>query len=456
MSLKTDIDSQPKNDNISFSLSNDIFKDIPFHKYENNFTFIVDGKRYETNRIVADILSPIIRNSHYQDESLNEFIINTKTNKSQKSEAETDYFRDFLNFAYLNEVEIDPLHQEYYIQFFTQLGNQNFLKIDAKICEKLNKDNCVNYLKKFSLFERSQNTDIDDIYDQVIKFVSHNFEEISKDELKTLNLYTIDSILRNEEFQLEKEDTLLEFLLDLYKENCENAPLFEHVLLNNVSDELFNEFIETFSIEDIDSIIWRSIIYSLKKNKRRNKNDQCDSLDKDENDIFEFKCLMLGLDDSGKTQLLYKMKLNVFVATISTLGFNVETINRNDININIWDVGGADRIRSLWRHYYENVNAIIFVVDSTNVNRLVEAKTELHKILENDQLMGVPFLILANKSDKPNSLSVQELFGRLELNKITDRKWLIQKSSALTDEGLNEGLDFISKQANLSKTQNNQ
>ena len=61
--------------NIFVSLLNNNLKDIPFHKYEKNFTFIVNGKRYETNRVVADILSPIIRNYHYQDESIDQFEI---------------------------------------------------------------------------------------------------------------------------------------------------------------------------------------------------------------------------------------------------------------------------------------------------------------------------------------------------------------------------------------------
>ena len=67
------------------------------------------------------------------------------------------------------------------------------------------------------------------------------------------------------------------------------------------------------------------------------------------------RVLMLGLDMAGKTSLLYKWKLNEFVTAIPTIGFNVETIDMYDISFDIWDVGGQDKIRPLWRHYYEGL-----------------------------------------------------------------------------------------------------
>ena len=108
---------------------------------------------------------------------------------------------------------------------------------------------------------------------------------------------------------------------------------------------------------------------------------------------------MLGLDAAGKTTVLYKLKLGEHVTTIPTIGFNVETIEYNGFNLNIWDIGGQDRIRALWRHYYHNTQGLIFVVDSNDIDRIDEARDELHKLLEEDELRDAILLVYANKQD---------------------------------------------------------
>lgn len=68
----------------------------------------------------------------------------------------------------------------------------------------------------------------------------------------------------------------------------------------------------------------------------------------------EMRILMLGLDAAGKTTVLYKLKLGQSVTTIPTVGFNVETVTYKNVKFNVWDVGGQDKIRPLWRHYFQN------------------------------------------------------------------------------------------------------
>jgi small GTP-binding protein len=89
----------------------------------------------------------------------------------------------------------------------------------------------------------------------------------------------------------------------------------------------------------------------------------------------EFRVLMIGLDASGKTSILYKLKLGEVVTTIPTIGFNVETIDYKSCGLTAWDVGGCDKIRPLWRHYYQNTQAIIYVVDSNDHERLLAKET---------------------------------------------------------------------------------
>lgn len=93
------------------------------------------------------------------------------------------------------------------------------------------------------------------------------------------------------------------------------------------------------------------------------------------------RVLFLGLDCAGKTTALYKLKLGEFISTIPTIGFNVETVEFKKIKMTIWDVGGQDKIRPLWRHYYQNTQAIIYMVDSSDQERIEAAKQELHKML---------------------------------------------------------------------------
>lgn len=160
----------------------------------------------------------------------------------------------------------------------------------------------------------------------------------------------------------------------------------------------------------------------------------------------DVRCLMLGLDAAGKTTVLYKLKLNELVTTIPTIGFNVETVDYRGLKLNIWDVGGQDRIRPLWRHYLQNAKALIFVVDANDVARLELARDELHKLLEEDDLRDAVLLVYANKQDLPNAVNPRELANRLRLNTITGRPWHVQGTVATQGEGIYDGLDWLGDQ----------
>ena len=131
---------------------------------------------------------------------------------------------------------------------------------------------------------------------------------------------------------------------------------------------------------------------------------------------------MVGLDAAGKTTILYKLKLGEIVTTIPTIGFNVETVEYKNISFTVWDVGGQDKIRPLWRHYYQNTQGLIYVVDSSDAERVSEAQEELHKMLQEDELRDAVVLVFANKQDLPNALSVTDLTSKLGLNQLR-RKW---------------------------------
>lgn len=87
----------------------------------------------------------------------------------------------------------------------------------------------------------------------------------------------------------------------------------------------------------------------------------------------------------------------------SCVGFNVETVEYKNIQFTVWDVGGQDKIRPLWRHYFQNTQGIIFVVDSNDRDRIVEAREELQRMLNEDELRDAILLVFANKQDLPVS-----------------------------------------------------
>uniref|UniRef100_A0A4X2KWF3 ARF GTPase 1 n=1 Tax=Vombatus ursinus TaxID=29139 RepID=A0A4X2KWF3_VOMUR len=114
----------------------------------------------------------------------------------------------------------------------------------------------------------------------------------------------------------------------------------------------------------------------------------------------EMRILMVGLDAAGKTTILYKLKLGEIVTTIPTIGFNVETVEYKNISFTVWDVGGQDKIRPLWRHYFQNTQGLIFVVDSNDRERVNEAREELMRMLAEDELRDAVLLVFANKQAK--------------------------------------------------------
>lgn len=156
------------------------------------------------------------------------------------------------------------------------------------------------------------------------------------------------------------------------------------------------------------------------------------------------RILLLGLDAAGKTTLLYKLKLNETVCTIPTIGFNVETVEPiRNVTFTVWDVGGQDKIRALWKHYFLNTDGLVFVVDSADPERFAEARAELNAILENDEMRGVPFVVMANKQDLPGARNPMDLAEVLGLIKMKGHQWHVQGCCAATGDGLVEGLEVL-------------
>ncbi|KXL47567.1 hypothetical protein M433DRAFT_64052 [Acidomyces richmondensis BFW] len=164
----------------------------------------------------------------------------------------------------------------------------------------------------------------------------------------------------------------------------------------------------------------------------------------------EMRLLMLGLDAAGKTTILYKLKLDSDVTTIPTVGFNVETVTYKNTKFNVWDVGGQDKIRPLWRHYFSGTQGLIFVVDSNDSGRMLEAKEELSRIIQDREMKDALLLVFANKQDIRGCMTPQQVSDVLELNQVAkDHIWKVEPSCATTGEGIFEGLAWLSNNVKL-------
>mmetsp|Transcript_47065 Transcript_47065/g.120061 ORF Transcript_47065/g.120061 Transcript_47065/m.120061 type:complete len:183 (-) Transcript_47065:199-747(-) len=158
----------------------------------------------------------------------------------------------------------------------------------------------------------------------------------------------------------------------------------------------------------------------------------------------EARILVLGLDNAGKTTILYRLQVGEVVSTIPTIGFNVETVTYKNIKFQVWDLGGQTSIRPYWRCYYPNTQAVIYVVDSSDTERIGTSRDEFHAILEEEELKEAKILIFANKQDLPGALDDAKVAEGLGLHNIKSRDWAIFKTSAIKGEGLMEGLDWLS------------
>jgi len=129
----------------------------------------------------------------------------------------------------------------------------------------------------------------------------------------------------------------------------------------------------------------------------------------------ELRILILGLDGAGKTTILYRLQVGEVVTTIPTIGFNVETVTYKNLKFQVWDLGGQTSIRPYWRCYYSNTDAIIYVVDSVDKERIGISKSELVSMLDEEELRKAILLVFANKQDMEGAMSPTEIAKELGL-----------------------------------------
>ncbi|XP_038982292.1 ADP-ribosylation factor-like isoform X2 [Phoenix dactylifera] len=185
---------------------------------------------------------------------------------------------------------------------------------------------------------------------------------------------------------------------------------------------------------------------------------------------------MLGLDAAGKTTILYKLHIGEVLSTVPTIGehlgdafdleslnyckliyvfkhnaalvtafscFNVEKVQYKNVMFTVWDVGGQEKLRPLWRHYFNNTDGLIYVVDSLDRERIGKAKAEFQAIINDPFMLNSVILVFANKQDMRGAMTPMEVCEGLGLYDLRNRIWHIQGTCALRGDGLYEGLDWL-------------
>ncbi|KAI3945027.1 hypothetical protein MKW92_025872 [Papaver armeniacum] len=171
----------------------------------------------------------------------------------------------------------------------------------------------------------------------------------------------------------------------------------------------------------------------------------------------EAKVLFLGLDNSGKTTLLQMLKHEKLVQHQPTLHPTSEELTIGKIVFKVFDLGGHQIARRVWKDYYAKVDAVVYLIDASDQERFAESRRELANLLLDDALATVPFLVLGNKIDKYTAVSEENLQHEFGLTNSTTGKGIVNLAnsnirplevfmcSIVRQSGYGEGLQWISQ-----------
>ncbi|KAK8866861.1 hypothetical protein M9Y10_009829 [Tritrichomonas musculus] len=125
--------------------------------------------------------------------------------------------------------------------------------------------------------------------------------------------------------------------------------------------------------------------------------------------LDEIEISIFGIDNAGKTCFLRSLAGDFNFDSVPTVGFGQETFMYDDVKLKVFDLGGSENFRSVWKRYFAEIWGYVYVVDAADPDRFEESRLQLKEMVENDLLKGKPFIVVANKQDKPNATPAEKL-----------------------------------------------
>ncbi|KAF9425678.1 ADP-ribosylation factor-like protein 8B [Podila epigama] len=163
----------------------------------------------------------------------------------------------------------------------------------------------------------------------------------------------------------------------------------------------------------------------------------------------EMELTLVGLQNSGKTTLVNVIASGQYSEDmIPTVGFNMRKVTKGNVTMKLWDIGGQPRFRSMWERYCRGVNAIVFVIDAADHDKIDAARTELRNLLDKPLLATIPLLVLGNKNDLPGALTVDQIIEVMNLKQIASREVSCYSISAKNQVNIDITLQWLIKKGN--------
>lgn len=277
----------------SIKLQFESISQVPLNKYEKDFTFIVNGEKFITSKIVADLLSPKISKIHSSNPIFNEFSFQTKS---------TGDFERFISLINFEKTVFTDSEISFITDVIEVLGTE---KIDLEI--KKNHITIDNVVDKLQSHSQSENL-FSQEYSEEINFLSQHFHEINKahqEDLCNLSLNTLREVMKNSNFQIETEDELLYFINKLYLKSSKYSDLYEYVCFSNVTIKAIDQFVSIFDIKDLNQGTWMSLSNRLKHEIVFDKDNKCQ---KEGYDVKSATDQTKNQDTKGFCEILYLNK----------------------------------------------------------------------------------------------------------------------------------------------------
>ena len=157
----------------------------------------------------------------------------------------------------------------------------------------------------------------------------------------------------------------------------------------------------------------------------------------------KMELVVVGLEHAGKTTFLNQISQGSPGDPVPTIGLNVRTVQKGNLTMKVWDLGGQVQYRPEWPRYSKGSGVIIFVVDASAIDLISLSRKELHLLLEDRELAGIPLLVLANKIDLEPHLTEPEIIQGLNLDYVIDNPWVVISCSALRGTNIERVVDWL-------------